>query len=235
MSNGILPPLGRNGIVNAVRRLSNMPVTGWREVDPAATFVAGQMAKLATVNGKVMVQTVSATSDKVVGMFFTNNTTYFYRTVVLEEHTFGENVSAPNIVYVKPYVKAASYVVYADDQTTPKTETTDYTIDVTSGAITRVAIGATDTVYVTYQYKDVDLSGINQVVGSGKAALLEEIGEVATTTYDTTSATAYTLGANIYKNATGYLTATSAGSAIGFITKAPTADDPELHVKLNLV
>lgn len=239
----VLPPIGRTGINNGtgVRRLSNMPVTGWRDVSPTATFVAGQLATLTTdSNGKVVVETVNSTSDKVIGVFFTDNSTTFYRAAYAEEHTFGENAAAPNVIYVNPYVKASSYVVSnAADTATAHlyTETTDYTVDTTSGAITNTLVGiaATATVYVTYMYKDINLSGINQVLGSGKAALLEDFGEIATIQYDTTSATAYTLNAAIYYNSSGYFTATSGSSAIGFITKVPTADDPELYIKLDLV
>lgn len=238
----VLPPIGRTGINNGsgVRRLSNMPVTGWRDVSPTATFVAGQLGTLTTdANGKVVVETVNSTSDKVVGIFFTDNTTTFYKSAYAESHTFGENAATPNVIYVNPYVKASSYVVNSAASTataTNYTETTDYTVDVTSGAITNnlVAIAATATVYVTYLYKDINLSGINQTLGSGKAALLEEVGEIATIQYDTTSATAYALGSSIYYNSSGYLTATTGSSAIGFITKVPTAADPELYVKLAL-
>jgi hypothetical protein len=237
-----LPPIGRTGINSGtgVRRLSNMPVTGWRDVSPSASFVAGQLGTLTTdSNGKVVVETVDSTADKVIGVFFTDNTTTFYSAAYAEEHTFGENAATPNVIYVKPYVKASSYVVCSTASTATgvrHTETTDFTIDTTSGAITNTLVGiaATSTVYVTYMYKDVNLSGINQTLGSGKAALLEEVGEIATIQYSTTSATAYVLGASIYYDSSGYLTATSGSSAIGFITKVPTADDPELYVKLAL-
>jgi hypothetical protein len=234
MSNGILPPLGRTGLVGGVRRISDMTVTGWRPVDPAANFIQGQLAKLNTVSGQVLVQTVSGTSDKVVGMFFTDNTTVFYRPSFREVHTFGENPSAPNDVYLMPYVKTASYSVQ-NLAGTPYTETTNFTLNTTNGILTNVNMGATATVYVSYMYKDVNLSGINQTLGSGMAALLEGVGEIGTLAYDTSSATAYALNAAIYFNATGYLTSASGSTAIGYITKAPTADDPELRVKLSLV
>ena len=234
----VLPPIGRTGINNgnAVRRLSNMPVTGWRDVDPAATFTAGQLAKLATVSGNVMVQTVNNTSNKPIGIFFTDNTTTFYKPSYKEVHTFGENATTPTIVYVQPYVKTATYVV-ANVSGTPYTEGVDYSINITNGAITNlgVGIGATATIYVTYMYKDINLSGLNQTLGSGKAAILEEVGEIATIQYETEATTAYTLGASIYFNSNGYLTADSGSSAIGYITKVPSADDPELYVKLNFM
>ncbi len=242
MDFSVLPPIGRTGVNNgnAVRRLSNMTVTGYREVDPAATFMAGQLATLATVDSVPKVQLVDGTGDTVVGVFFTDNTTTFYRPSYAEEHTFGENAATPNVIYVNPYVKASSYNVNSVASTASGTtyvDTTAYSIDVTSGAITNLlsgAIAATGTVYVTYLYKDINLSGLNQVLGSGKAALLEEVGEIATLRYDTTSTTAYALNGIIYSAANGYMTATSGGKTLGYITKVPTADDPELWVKLAL-
>ena len=235
MSNGILAPIGRTGVIGAVKNLTGMPVTGYRAVDPSATFVAGQLAKLGTVNGVPMVQAVSATSDKPIGIFYTDNTTTFYRPSYLEAHTFGENVSAPTQVYTKPYVKTASYVVM-NSTYTQLTETTNYTIDTTNGIITNVNLAATAVIYVNYLYKDVNLSGINQTIGSGMAALLEEAGEISTLMYDTVATTAYALNDTIYFTSGGLLTKASSGSAaIGRVTKAPTASDPELHVKISLV
>lgn len=229
-----LPPIGRNGLINSVRNLGGMSVTGWRPVDPSATFCAGQLAKLGTdSNGNTVVQVVSSTSDKPIGVFFTHNTTTFYRPSVAEEHTFGENADAPMIIYVNPYVKAGSYIVTNGSGTT-YTENTDYTINTTNGAITNLGAGisSTATVYVTYLYKDQNLSGINQVLGSGKAALLEGIGDIATLMYDTTAT--WTLNADVKFNSSGYFIASGASSAIGKVTKVPTASDPELHIKLNL-
>ncbi len=225
-----LPPIGRNGLINSVRNLSSMVVTGWRTVDPTATFYAGQLA----VMGASGVTNVTAVGNKPIGVFFTHNNTTFYRPSFEEEHTFGENTSAPTVIYVNPYVKASSYIV-TDGASTTYTESTDYSINATNGAITNlgVAIGATATVYVTYLYKDLNLSGINQVLGSGCAALLEGVGDIATLMYDTTAT--WTLNADVQFTSAGYFTTAVSGSAtIGKVMKVPTASDPELYVKLNL-
>lgn len=228
-----MPSVGRTGIRSAVRNLSSMSITGWRKIDPSAAFVAGQLAKLGTLNNEPVVQTVSSTGDVAIGIFFTENTTLFYRPSVAEEHTFGENAAAPNDIYLNPYVKADSYIV-TDGASTTYTLTTDYTINTTNGVVTNAlaAIGATGTVYVTYLYKDINLSGINQPLGSGKSALMEGVGDIATLAYDTTCA--WTLNAVVYYDATGYLTTTAGSSAIGIVTKVPTSSDPELHAKLDL-
>jgi hypothetical protein len=117
-----------------------------------------------------------------------------------------------------------------------RTVTTDYTVSTTNGTVTRVgdgAIGATDTVYISYRYKDPDLTGIDETLGSGCAATLEDSGEAATLVYDTS--VAYTLMGSLYINSSGYITSTNGGGlTIGYVTKVPTADNPELHFKLNL-
>lgn len=229
----VMPPAGRNG-VQGVRVLNSMSLTGWRKINPNATFQMGQLATLATLNGEVVVETVDNVSDKVVGIFYCNNTTLFYRPSFREVHTFGENEDAPNDIYLKPYVRDGYYVIEAANGT-DYTKDTDYSINIVNGVVTRLSgsIGATTTVYANYQYKDILLSGINQVLGSGCVALLEEVGEIATLVYDTTCA--WTLGATVYYTASGYLTTTSSGSsAVGSVTKAPSASDPELYVKLNL-
>lgn len=234
MDLSILPSIGRTGIRSAVRNLSSMVLTGWRKIDPSVNFVAGQLAKLGTdTNGNVVVQVVTGTVDKPIGVLYTENTTLFYRPSVAEEHTFGENVSAPNNIYIKPYVKTGTVRV-TNSAGSAYTLTTDYTVDLTNGIVTNTGVGitSTGTVYVTYLYKDPNLSGINQPLGSGAAALLEGIGDIATLAYDTTCA--WTLNAAVYFDANGYLTATSGSASIGKITKVPTASDPELHVKLNL-
>lgn len=234
MDMSTLPPLGRNGIVNSVRKITDMPTTGFRDIDPSATFVAGQLAKLATLNGKTVVQAVNGTSDVPVGVFFTHNTTTFYRPSMDEAHTFGENTDAPNDIYINPYVKTG-YVEVNNASGTAYTVTTDYTINLTNGVITRTstgAIGATDTVYVNYQYKDVNLSGINQPLGSGKACLLEEVGEIGTLIYDVKAA--WLLGAAVKFNADGIFTLGGASATVGTVTQVPTATDPELRIKLSL-
>jgi hypothetical protein len=92
-------------------------------------------------------------------------------------------------------------------------------------------VGATATVWVSYLYEDATLSGIDQTLGSGCAATLEDQGEIATLVYDTSKA--YTLMDSLYSNASGYLTSTNGGgSVVGKVTKVPTAEDAELRYKL---
>ncbi|MFA5153413.1 MAG: hypothetical protein WC554_12690, partial [Clostridia bacterium] len=113
---------------------------------------------------------------------------------------------------------------------------TDYSVSLTNGTITRTStgdIGATDTIYVSYLYQDPNLVGIDQTLGSRKAATLEDAGEIASLVYDT--GVSYTLMGNLYSNALGYITSTNGGgSVVGICTKVPTAEDPEIHFKLKI-
>jgi hypothetical protein len=232
-----MPAIGRNGVRDAVQNMGGMQLTGWRDIDVAAVFVAGQLAKLGTdANGKVCVQPVSAVTDAPIGVFVTSNTTTFYRPESAEAHVIGEDIDAPNsIALKKPYVKGASYVVRDALTGVAYVEgaAADYTINVINGVITNVAIPNATAILVSYHYKDVNLSGINQVLGSGKAALLEQVGAVATLMYDPTAA--WTLNAAVKFTADGLFTVGGASATIGRVTKAPTFDDPAIHVLLDLV
>ena len=85
----ILPSMGRNGIVNLVRKLSGAVVTGWRDIDPSSEFVAGQIAKLTESNGRTLVTVcIEATADKPIGILFSHKTLSFYKPVVEESQTF---------------------------------------------------------------------------------------------------------------------------------------------------
>lgn len=230
-----LPAIGRNGVRDAVQSLGGMQLTGWRDIDASATFVAGQLATLSTdSNGKVVVVAVSGTGDVPIGVFATSSTTTFYRPVAAEAHAIGEDVNNPTLITLNnPYVKASSYVVRNAGTGDAYTETTNFTINTTNGVITNVNIADTTEITVSYLYKDVNLSGINQVLGSGKAALLEQVGEIATLMYDPTAA--WALNAAVKFTAGGLLTVGGGSATIGKVTKAPTFDDPAVHVLLDLV
>lgn len=235
-----LPDLGMNGLVNSVRRLSGLANPGYRDVDPDAEFIAGCVAKLeADANGNPVLMTADANDTNLIGLFYCHKTLSFYRPIINEEQTFGTSPNTATIVYLNhANIKASSVQVTSTGASpTPYTETTDYTVNTTNGYINTStgtsAIGATDTVYISYLYLDPNLVGIDQTLGSGKAATLEDAGEVATLVYCTGVATPYTLMCDLYSNATGYITtANGGGSIVGKCTKVPTAEDPELHFKL---
>ena len=233
MISNMLPPIGRSGIPNTVRRLAGGETPGWRDVDASTDFMAGMVAALTMSGNKVVVTKADAGASKpVIGLFYCHKTTWFYRPVIKAEAVFDAN----NKTYLKPYVVASSLVVVnpATGDSIPATSgtTTNWTLDADNGVLTRV--NTTDvpaTVVVSYRYKDPNHAGIDQTM-SGKVSVLEGNAEVATLVYDT--AAAWTLGAVVKVNADGLLTVGGSGQTIGICTKPPTVDDPELHIKMRL-
>lgn len=238
----LLPDIGRNGLVNSVRRLSGLNNPGYRPVDPSASFIAGMAAKLGTdSNGNPVLQVAGAADTNVIGIFYCHKTVSFYQPVVDEEQTFGTSPNTAWAVYLNhANLKDLSVKITDEAGTTTYDITDDYLVNITNGVITRTSTGvggtipALATIKITYLYEDPNLSGIDQTLGSGMAATLEDHGEVATLVYDTSKA--YTLMGPLYSNASGYLTSYTAGSAtvgvVGKVTKVPTAEDPELRFKL---
>jgi hypothetical protein len=236
---GVLPGLGRNGIINSVRKLSGYDVPGWKEVDESAVFMAGQVATLvADSNGNPVLTTMSGTL-KPIGIFFCHKAVSFYHVIV------NEVVTVPAIGADIPLkhagLKANSYKALVCNSAGTSTGaaytlTTNYTINDTNGLFHNVNINVSSPVYValSYLYADATMAGIDQTLGSGKASYLSDPCEIATLVYDTASATPYTLGAAVYSSTTGYITATSNGTQIGTVTKIPTASDPELYVRIRI-
>lgn len=234
-----LPDLGRSGIVNSVRKLNGFIVNPSRVVDPATEFVAGMAAKLvADVNGNPMVTRAGAGDTTLIGLFFCHKTTSFYRPIIAEAQTFGTAPNTATTVLLNHANVKTSYYQVCSSTGTPYTEGggNDYTIDTTHGIVTRRVGGgitAGATVYVTYHFQDPNQYGIDQTLGSGQAATLEGIGEIATMIFD--SSKVYILMNPIYVNGDGYLTSTpGGGSIVGKCTQIPNASNPELHVKLSL-
>jgi len=229
-----LPDLGMNGLVNSVRRLTGGNNPGFRDVDPAASFVAGCVAMLATdSNGKPVLQTAIAnTTTALIGLFYCHKTISFYKPVVDEAQTFSTSPNTSTILYLNnANVKTGSVVITSGGAVVSGS---GWNLTGVNGYITKTSPG-TGTWLISYLYTDPNLVGIDQTLGSGKAATLEDQCEVATLVYDTGSSTPYTLNCNLYSNASGYVTAASGGgSVVGRCTKVPTADDPELHFKLKI-
>ena len=239
-----LPSLGRGGIINSVRKLSGYDVPGWRAVNVTTEFIAGQVATLAanSTTGAPELTLCNGSTAKPIGIFFCHKATNFYK-VVREEVVIVPAIgSTVNLDHSN--LKASSYRVYYSNAAGTSTgaaltETTNYTIAIVNGVFTNVNISVATAVYVvvSYLYNDTTVSGIDQTLGSGKAAYLSDPCEIATLVYDTASTTAYTLGANIYSSATGYITASTPGgtaTVIGSVTKIPTASDPELWVRVRI-
>lgn len=244
MDFSVMPPIGRNGTVNLARKISGNVITGFRQVDPAASFTVGQIAKLtADANGNPIATVCTATSTDVpVGIFWCHKTLSFYSAAVNEAVTF--TGSGTTVALKHAYLKGAAgtYVKVTNTvEGTAYTYTTDYTINYTNGTITHVgagSIGTTATVYISYLYKDMNQSGIDQTLGAGKVVLLEDKGEIATRLYDTSVKWALTGNdAIVVCNADGIVTTrTKDGSApaVGKVTKVPTSSDTELCFKFSI-
>lgn len=228
MADPVLPPIGRRGIVNSVRKLSGHIISGWRDVDADASFVSGYIATLDGTSGKLVV--ASDSSTYVVGLFFCHKTTNFYRPVIDESITF--TGAATTINLANAYVLQASVKV-TDTDGNAYTLTTDFTVNETNGQIIHTStgsIGTTETVLVDYRYKDPNLTGIDQTLGSGKAAIIESNGEIATLIYETDAA--WAINAAVKVSANGLPTVGGGGTTIGFVTKVPASSDPELHFQM---
>lgn len=235
-----LPGLGRNGIINSVRKLSGYDVPGWRDVDSTTTFMAGQVATIAanSVTGNPELTLLTGTAYP-VGIFFCHKATSFYQVIRNEVLTVPAIGSTVNLNHAGTKLNSYKALVCNAAGTSTGaayTLTTNYTVNDTNGILTNVNISVASPVYIalSYLYADATMAGIDQTLGSGKAAYLSDPCEIATLVYDTASATAYTLGCNIYSNTTGYITATSNGTKIGTCTKIPTNADPELWVRIRI-
>ncbi len=232
---GSMPPIGRNGIVNSVRKLSGNIVTGWRPVDLSASFIAGYVACLDSSGNLVVADSTSSRyiSGKILGLFNCHKTTSFYRPISGELVTFTGAGSVVNLAHAN--LQASEYRVYNTSTGTAYSDSTDYTISTTNGTLTLAGgttIGTTETVGVNYRYLDPNLSGIDQTLGSGCASVIEGNGEIATLCYEINVAWAINTAVTVSSN--GLPTIGGSGQAIGFVTKVPTASNPELQFQMRL-
>jgi len=223
-----LPDLGRS--VNTVRKIWGVSLVS-EKVDDSAEITAGQVAtRILDAQGNVVYSVCNATTVP-AGIFFGHKTSYFYVPIVNENVTF--DVDTKNLEHA--VIKSGSVKVTNSAGTVVYAETTDYNINYTNGQITRVSGGAIPTgatVLVTYKYRDPNESGVDQTLGSNKLTILKGVGEIGTLVYDTSKT--INVNDNIRSNADGLLSTDTGltGPVIGVVSKAPTADDPELIVEL---
>lgn len=225
----ILPDLGRNGLVNSIRRLNGFNNPGYRAVGSAETFIAGMVANLEDDgNGNPVLTVANNTDTAIIGLFYCHKTTNFYRPIVDEEQTFGTSPNTSTILYLNhANVKTGSVIITSGGAVV----SSGWTLTGVNGYITKGSTG-TGTWKITYLYEDPTLTGLDQTLGSGMAATLEDRGEAATLVYDTSKV--YALMGNLYVNSEGYLTSASGSTIVGKVTKVPTADNPELCFKLTV-
>ncbi len=223
----IMPSLGRT-VPNCVRIIAGSALTGWRDVDYSAEFMAGMVAALVMKNNAIVVTPYSGEADSVViGLFNCHKSTYFYQPVVKDAKTF----DADGKIYTKPNILDGSLVVAKEDGT-PYAVTSNYTVNLVNGIITNVNI--TGTVYLSYRYRDPNEGGIDQTL-SGKASVIEGNGDVGTLVYST--ACSWELGDVVYAGEDGLLTTDSGDDSlpvVGVVTKPPTPDNIELQIKMRL-
>ena len=257
MNFSVMPNLGRNGEVNLARRISGSVLTGFRTVDPLASFVQGQVGRITVdANGNPIVSVCTETSTNIpVGIFWCNKTISFYVPVVDESITFTGANSTINLAHPLLKGAAGTYVKFTNTAKTVQytsgatisTASTDYVINYTNGTIqlanaagpANCTITTTQTVLVTYMYQDMKVSGIDDTLGAGKLVMLEDKGEIATRLYDTAATFDFTTAKNgvivcgplgVPSTQTLYDTA----PIIGKLTKAPTSSNVELHFKYSL-
>lgn len=237
--NGGNTRLGRNwgtGIVRGVRPLVFTQDTGFRDVDSNATWIPGQFL---TLNAAGKVASVSQVIDLPIGISKTAKGAPFYLpyTQELEWGAVNDVLSLEKSNVKDVRIVNASNVALTGGGThyTVLNSGINGTIEVNSVTAPAPAAGAFVT--VTYQYKDMDHAPFDQTIASGKTALFESNGEYAFETYDTSAA--YAVNAPVYINVSGVLTSTSVGSAnngtaVGFVTRVPSADDVTLGVKITV-
>ena len=226
----LLPDIGRNGLVGSVRRISGLNNPGYRAVSSTADFIAGMVANLEDDgNGNPILTVANATDKQVIGIFYCHKTTSFYRPIVNEEQTFSTSPNTSTILYLNhANVKTSSVYITSGGLAVAS----GWTLTGANGYITKNTTGV-GTWKITYLYEDPNLSGVDQTLGSGMAATLEDQGEIATLVYD--SSKAYAMMAPLYSNASGYITSSDGtGAVVGYVTKPPSADNPELWYKLNI-
>jgi len=232
-----LPDLGRSGIVNSVRKLYGFITNPSRSVDSSAEFIAGMIGALTTdTNGNPVVVVADSDDTNVIGMFYCHKTLSFYRPIMDEPQTFGTDPNTSTIAYLNHanLKSSTGYIKVTNAAGTPYTNGINFTVSATNGYIKRNGngISSTGTIYVSYLYQDPNQAGIDQTLGSGQAAMLEGVGEIATLVYDPECA--YTLMNAVYCNDDGIITSSTGSKVIGYVTKVPSAENPELNLKISL-
>lgn len=223
-----LAPIGRRGIVNSARKLSGFSKPGYMDRDSSAVFQQGMIATKGT-DGELEV--AASTSKILVGIFNCHKASVFKRPVVNEEITFTGSGSVISLAH-----QNVSQVVVTNSAGVAYTVTTHYTVQAAAGTITHVGtIGNTETVKVSYLYEDPDLSALDQTQKSRKASVLSD-GEIALKIYDTQQchASGWVLSKKVTCDNNG-MASLGGTYQLGYVTKVPTASDPELHIMLDIV
>lgn len=223
---------------------SELPrVLGVWKAASGTTFRAGQAVMLNS-NGEVVV----SDGTSILGIAKWDKVTLGRSLEIDEEVTFGvsdasKSLKRSNLVSGSVVVRSA-----VEGGGTTYTVTTDYTIDLNSGVITHVetggAIDEANPVYVSYAWsfteEDYEFQGKNfwqsadyVTIQDGHVAVIQNPAQIFTAEFDQSQAYALSgANSNIYINANGNFTSSSAGSAklVGKCINVPSASDPALGV-----
>jgi hypothetical protein len=233
--NGGNTRLGRNwgtGIIRGVRPLVFVQETGFRNVDPNATWIPGQFV---TLDSQGRVTAFQLATDRRIGIAKTSKGAPFYLPYTQElEWAMGTlTLDKSNVRNVR--------ITTLDGLTAAESPTHYGSINGVNGTIVNPLSVAPFTygvfVRVTYMYKDMDHAPFDQTLASGKAALFESNGEYAFEVYDTS--VGYAVGNYVKLTAEGIITietnpSTPTVETVGFVTRAPSADDVTLGVKITV-
>ncbi len=229
-----LPSIGRGTIT--VKRLYGSDNKGDVKVSSSASFIAGMVATRTTDSNGNVVLAVCDASATPCGVFGVHKTTSFLNPVVDEAVSYAAGSTTGTLNHA-----TVQNVVVKDatgGSATEYTLTSDYTVTAANGLVTRTSTGniwnsgAAATVYVSYRYESTELAGIDETLGSNKATVWEGPGEFEILVYDTGNLVS--LGDTLRCDANGLLSTASGltGTAIGAVTRAPSASDATLRFKM---
>lgn len=219
-------------------------------VDTNVNISAGMVAFLGT-SGGVTVATTAASGDVPIGTFWKDRNASWIRSNI-ESATF--NATTNLLTLSKGNVLSTAWIKVTNSAgTTTYTQGTDYSVNTTSGVVTRITTGniaAGATVIIWYRYSQTAnqvywdnvstqwSSGYNydrqpdDTLGSSKITVAEGDAKIYTDMYDPTQT--YTLNAQLRSDANSlWSTATGAtmSSVCGRVLQVPTASNPFLGVQ----
>lgn len=211
-------------------------------VDPNAQIRSGMVAFLGTYNG-VSVATVAASGEMPIGTFWKDHDLSYIRSIV-ENGTFDAN----NVLTLSQgNVRSTAKIKVTSSTGTVYTQGVDYTVNITSGVVTRVGgagITALATVVIWYEYSilasDISYKGgtnydrvpDDTLGGDGLITVVEGWAHIFTDQYDV--AQNYTVGASLRADANSlWTTATglTMSSIVGTVLAIPTVSSPWLGVR----
>jgi len=221
-------------------------------VDPSATFQAGQVGMLSVDAAGLPIVTLAGT--KPLGLIEDNKTAAFTQPIVGELLTIGVGAGSTAVLAHANVVADSELVFLLDAAGAPTAivKPTDYTIVNTNGILTTVAAGAIagaapyidadgdavlDSVNlsVNYQFALPGVAGADTTLASGLVTLHFQRGEFSVGVYDT--ANPYAVNDKLYVGdgavaPLGTLTSDGAGNpqVVGICTQPPTASNPLLSL-----